>query len=258
MAADRDSEPDPAPRIPPYTVAMPAKTREGQLVSTFVALADTLVADYDVVELLHTLVETCAGLVDATTGGILLADAHRRLEVVASTDERGRTMDLIQLSAGEGPCIDCFESGRAVSVPDLSQAAQQWPVFVAAAVARGFGSVHAVPLRLRNTTIGSLNLFRESRGPLAEDDLTLAQALADVATIGILHERAVRESDVARAQLQHALNSRVVLEQAKGVLAHTRGVDMHEAFELLRSHARSNGLPLADVASDVVNRKLRL
>jgi transcriptional regulator with GAF, ATPase, and Fis domain len=258
MSLSHSNGSEPTRRTPSYTGARDGQSREGQLVSTFVALADTLVADYDVVDLLHTLVATCADLVDATAGGILLADESRRLEVVASTDERSRTMDLIQLSAGEGPCIESFETGQALSVPDISATAGQWPRFAAAAREHGFGSVHAVPLRLRKTTIGSLNLFREAIGQLEEDDLALAQALADVATIGILHERALREGDVARAQLQHALNSRVVLEQAKGVLAQSHGVDMQEAFAMLRNHARSNGLPLAEVASDIVNRKLRL
>jgi GAF domain-containing protein len=237
---------------------MATLSREGQLVETFVTLADTLVVGYDIVDLLHTLVERSALLFDASAVGIILTAGNGDLEVVASTDERTRLVEILQLRAGAGPCVECVTTGRAVAVPDLDVVAPRWPVFRAGALEQGFRSMHAVPLHLRTTTIGSLNLFWDRLGGLGAEDLRTVQALADTATIGILQERAIRENSVARAQLQHALDSRVVIEQAKGVIAFTHDVDMSEAFTMLRNHARSRSLPLADVAAAVVGRTLRL
>lgn len=236
---------------------MVTKTREGQLVETFVTLADTLVVGYDIVDLLHTLVDKCALLFEASAVGIILsAGEDDELEVVASTNERSRLVEILQLRAGNGPCVECYTTGKPVGIPDLDVVAPKWPRFRAGALELGFKSMHSVPLRLRQTTIGSLNLFWDRLGGLGADDLLTVQALADTATIGILQERALRESGVARAQLQHALNSRVLIEQAKGVVAYTRNSNMEEAFDVLRSYARNNGLPLVEVAESVVNRTL--
>jgi len=237
---------------------MVTNTREGQLVETFVTLADTLVADYDVVDLLHTLVEKCAALLEASAAGIILSDGDGVLEVVASTNERSRLVEILQLRAGSGPCVESFSTGKAVAVADIERTGDTWPKFREGALALGFASMHAVPLRLRATTIGSLNLFWDRTGGLSIGDTNTVQALADVATIGILQERTIRESDIVRQQLQHALSSRVLIEQAKGVVAYTHGVHMGDAFDIIRSHARANGLPLADVAEQIVHRKLTL
>ncbi|KGJ75695.1 transcriptional regulator [Cryobacterium roopkundense] len=237
---------------------MVPQTREGQLLETFVTLADTLVADYDVVDLLCTLVDKCAALLEAAAAGIILSAGDGQLEVVASTNERSRLVELLQLRAGSGPCVESFLTGRAVAVPDIDTVGEVWPRFRAGALEQGFASMHAVPLRLRATTIGSLNLFWERTGGLSEADINTVQALADVATIGILQERAIRESDIVRQQLQRALNSRVLIEQAKGVLAYTHDVHMGDAFDLIRDYARKNGIPLADVAEQIVNRALSL
>ena len=238
---------------------MVTKTREGQLVETFVTLADTLVVGYDIVDLLHTLVDKSALLFEASAVGIILsAGENDELEVVASTNERSRLVEILQLRAGNGPCVECYTTGRPVAIPDLDVVAPQWPRFRAGALELGFKSMHSVPLRLRQTTIGSLNLFWDRLGGLGADDLLTVQALADTATIGILQERALRESGVVRAQLQHALNSRVLIEQAKGVVAYTRNSNMEEAFDVLRSYARNKGLPLVEVAENVVNRRLSL
>ncbi|MBG6215346.1 transcriptional regulator with GAF, ATPase, and Fis domain [Cryobacterium sp. CAN_C3] len=232
--------------------------REGQLVETFVTLADTLVADYDVVDLLHTLVEKCAALLEASAAGIILSAGDGKLEVVVSTNERSRLVEILQLRAGSGPCVESFTTGQAVAIPDIESTGDQWPKFRAGALAQGFASMHAVPLRLRATTIGSLNLFWDRTGGLSAADTKTVQALADVATIGILQERAIRESDIVRQQLQHALSSRVLIEQAKGVVAYTHRVHMRDAFDKIRDYARNNGLPLADVAERIVNRSLTL
>lgn len=232
-------------------------TRHEQLLEVFASLADTLVADYDVVELLQTLVESCQDLLDVAAAGLLLADDRGELELVVSTDERTRLVETIQLSAEAGPCIDSFLGARVVSVPDIREAPDRWEPFRTAALEGGFGSAHAIPMRLRDTTIGSLNLLRTETGELNGHDLRAAQALADVATIGILHERTLRASDLTRQQLQSALNSRVTIEQAKGVLAHQHELSPDEAFGLLRRYARTNQLPLSVVAQRVVLRELR-
>jgi GAF domain-containing protein len=235
---------------------MVAETREGRLVETFVTLADTLVAGYDVVDLLHTLVEVCAELLDAAQAGIMLAAPDGQLAVVASTSEGGRLVEIMQLSSGNGPCIASFLSGDVVEVGDVDLEKERWPEFADEALSQGFHSVHAIPLTLRGDVIGTLNLFRVGRGELSEIDAVAARGLADVATIGILHERTLRENQTAKEQLQHALDSRVVIEQAKGVIAQTHGVDMDSAFKSLRDYSRSNNLNLRDVAQQVIARKV--
>lgn len=237
---------------------MIAMSREARLAQVFVSLADTLVAGFDLVELLQDLVESCASILDAVEAGILLADGDGNLEVIASTSERSHLIELMQLNAGEGPCVEAYLTGAVVSVSDLDSIANRWPRFGEGARSLGFAAIHSVPLRLRTETIGSLNLFRDRPGVLSADDIAAAQALADVATIGILQERAIREIDVARSQLQRALDSRVIIEQAKGVIAQTRGLDMDEAFRLLRGHARAAGRLLDEVARGVVDRTIVL
>jgi len=237
---------------------MASETRERQLTTAFVTLADTLVADYDVVDLLQTLVDTCRDLLDASAAGIMLADSTGELAVVASTSEKSRLVEMMQLSSGFGPCVECFRTGTSVTVSDVDDLGDRWPGFREAALEQGFHSVHGVPLRLRGKVIGTLNLFRAEAGAMSDEDLAVAQGLADVATIGILQERTIREADVAKNQLQHALDSRVLIEQAKGVIAYMRDVDMDAAFRTLRDYSRSNNLNLRDVAELVVNRSLSL
>jgi GAF domain-containing protein len=237
---------------------MVGTSRERDLTEAFVSLADTLVVGYDVVELLQRLVDTSAHLLDAKAGGLLLADETGQLAVVASTSERTRLVELMQLDSGLGPCVEAFTAGAVVEIEDIGATGDRWPLFRDGALAEGFASVLAVPLRLREEIIGTLNLFRSVTGPMAPADVLLAQGLADVATIGILHERALRESDIARAQLQHALNSRVIIEQAKGVIAQLHSVDMDAAFAALREYSRQNNVALRDVADLVVRRSITL
>jgi GAF domain-containing protein len=227
--------------------------RELRVGQAFVALADTLVDDYDVIDLLDRLVGHCVDLLAADAAGLLLADGRGRLQVVAASNEDAQTMELLQLQSAEGPCLECYRTVVQVHIPDLADFAARWPTFVAAVErARGFRSVHAIPLRLRGQAIGALNLFHQAPGPVPEADLALAQALADVATIGILSERAVRRGEVLTEQLQTALNSRVVIEQAKGVTAQRLGLPMDLAFDRLRDFARARNLRLAEVARQVV------
>jgi GAF domain-containing protein len=223
--------------------------RERRIGRAFVALADTMVDDYDVIDLLDRLVGYSADLLSADAAGLVLADNRGALRAVAASSEDAELTELLQLQSDEGPCLDCYRTSAVVRADDIAEAADRWPAFVAALANGGaYRSVHALPLRLRGQAIGALNLFHRAPGPLPEDDLVLGQALADVATIGILSERLIRRGEAVNEQLQTALNSRVVIEQAKGVLAQHAGVDMNQAFDLLRRYARGNNLRLADVA----------
>ncbi|GAA4381798.1 GAF and ANTAR domain-containing protein [Nocardioides caricicola] len=231
--------------------------RGALLSERFVALADTLVADYDVVELLEGLIQSCVDVLDVDEGGLLLADQRGNLQVVAASNEATRLVELLQLQSDEGPCLECVATGVAVSAPDLSAERERWPTFASAAISVGFSAVHALPMRLRDETIGALNLFTSQVRPgLEPEDLRIAQALADVATIGILQQRVLSRTSLLAEQLQTALNSRVVVEQAKGVLAERGRLDMQAAFDRLRQYARSHNERLSDVAGRVVQGEL--
>jgi GAF domain-containing protein len=230
----------------------PRPDRELALAETFVSLADTLVDEYDVVDLLDQLVRACVDLLGATAAGLLLDDQRGNLAVVASSSEETRMLEVFQLQTNEGPCLDCVRSGQAVTSKDLDQETERWPRFTAAARGAGFRSVAAVPLRLRHETIGGLNLFHSEAQAIPASERMLAQALADVATIGILQQRSTHRTTMLAEQLQHALNSRVVIEQAKGVLAERHGLSMPMAFEALRRHARDHNVQLTDHALAVV------
>jgi GAF domain-containing protein len=237
--------------------AVPGPDREQLLSRAFVSLADSLVADYDVIALLDQLVGHCAQLLAVDAVGLLLADARHELRVVATSSEDAELMEMLQLQADEGPCLECYRTGGPVSVPDLVDAVERWPTFaVAAEQAGAFRSVHALPMRLRGEAIGALNLFHQVPGPLTAADLALAQALADVATIGILQERAIRRGEVLNEQLQSTLNSRVIIEQAKGVVAQLLGLGMDDAFGVLRNHARRYNQRLVDVARAAVDGEI--
>jgi GAF domain-containing protein len=237
---------------------MTNETREAKLSAAFVKLADTLIADFDVVDLLHWLVEECTQILDTQAGGLLLVDPAGELQLVASTSEEAELVEILQLAAGGGPCLDCFRMGKPVTVGDIGAESAKWPRFSAEALKQGFRSVHATPLRLRGQTIGTMNLFSTHVGQLAPADITVAQALADLATIGILQERNIRSANVVSEQLQHALDSRILIEQAKGVLAATTGMNMNEAFTVMRAYARDRNLTLSKVADDVIARRINV
>lgn len=237
-------------------VASPDQQRESRLAQTFVELADTLVDNYDVDEMLHRLVEHCVTLLDADQAGLMFADQRGGLAVLASSSERTRLLELFQLQAGEGPCLDCYRTGQPVQVPDLNHSGDRWPSFAAEAANEAFTSVFAVPLRLRQQVIGAMNLFRTTPGELTESDRYVAQGLADIATIGILHERAIRREETLTEQLQTALTNRAIIEQAKGILAHAGNLEMHQAFEQLRHYARNYRTPLATLATQLANGDL--
>jgi GAF domain-containing protein len=220
----------------------------GHLLSeTFVELTDTMVADFDVIDFLHVLTSRSVELLDVSAAGLLLADPRGELRVVAASSEAARLLELFQLQNDQGPCLDCFRSGQPVAAADLG-ADQRWPRFAAAAGQAGFRAVQALPMRLRDQVIGALNLFRDTAGAFDAEAVHVGQALADVATISLLHDRSMRRSDTLNEQLQAALNSRVIIEQAKGKLAERLGVDMDQAFALLRDRARASNRRLSDLA----------
>lgn len=222
----------------------------------FVALADTLVDDFDVVELLDRLVADCVSLINVDAAAILLMNGNRTLEVVASSNEASRLMEVFQLESHAGPCIDAVQTGRPVSVTELAELQRSWPAFGRAVEEIGFTAVYALPMRLRAEKIGALNLFNTAKPALSEFDHRLAQALADVATIGILQQRTLSRASNLADQLQLALNTRISVEQAKGVLAEYGGVDMGAAFNALRDFSRDHGLKLSTVAQQLVGREL--
>jgi transcriptional regulator with GAF, ATPase, and Fis domain len=239
-----------------YPQHVPGDHREQQVAAAFVDLADTLVDDFDVLDFLHALAEHCVALLDVDAAGLVIADPAGLLRVAASSSEQVRVLELFELQNEEGPCLECYRTGVPVSADDLDDPDSGWTRFAAVTRTAGFRSVVALPLRLRDQTIGALNMFRVHPGPLTPAHRSLGQALADVATIGILQERGARRQEQLARQLQEALSSRVIIEQAKGVLAERRGVHVDEAFRVLRQYARSKGERLSDVAQRVIQREL--
>ncbi|MCX5602135.1 ANTAR domain-containing protein [Streptomyces phaeochromogenes] len=223
------------------------------LAKTFVELADNLVADFDLIDFLRLLTDRCVGMLGAGAAGVLLADRDGKLRVMAASDEQVRLLELFQLQNDEGPCLECFRTGAPVIVPDLTREVDRWPRFVTAAHRSGFGAVQALPMRLRDEVVGALNLFRATPGPFDPAATLIAQALADVATISLLQQRTTHRSTVLNEQLQTALNSRVLIEQAKGKLAERQNIDMEQAFTALRGYARSHNRRLVDVARAFIN-----
>jgi transcriptional regulator with GAF, ATPase, and Fis domain len=227
---------------------------DGQLLSeTFVELTDTMVADFDMIDFLHVLTDRSVQLLDVAAAGLLLADPRGELRVIAASSEAARLLELFQLQSDQGPCLDCYRGGQPVHIPDMADATERWPRFAAAAEEAGFAAVQALPMRLRDQVIGALNFFAVTPGAFDPADVRIGQALADVATIGLLHERSMRENMVLNEQMQTALNSRVIIEQAKGKLAERFGLDIDQAFDILREQARARNLRLAELARSFVD-----
>lgn len=230
--------------------------KEGLLVATLVELADSLVDDFDVVDLLSLLADRCVEVLGVSAAGVMLAAPEGDLRVVASSSEAMRVVELFEVQADEGPCLDCFRSGAAVINVNLTLGRDPWPRFSPVAVKAGFSYVDALPMRLRGSVIGAVNLFSSADGALGEEDIVAGQALTDVATIAVLQQRVVSESRVLNDQLNNALTSRIVIEQAKGVLAERSALPMESAFEAMRHYARKHNQRLSDVARSVVDRTL--
>jgi transcriptional regulator with GAF, ATPase, and Fis domain len=233
-----------------------AATVDERMAQVFVELADTLVAGFDLMDFLHTLTERCVELLEVDAAGLLLADSGGVLRLVAASTEQAKVVELFQIQNDEGPCMDCYRTGQVVAIGDLRSdpATARWPQFAAAAVGEGFVGVHAIPMRLRDQIIGTLSLFRSAADGLNPAVAVAGRALVDVATIGILQERAIHQQEVVAGQLQVALNSRVIIEQAKGILAERLQTTPDEAFMILRRYARDHNRPLTELAGDVIQR----
>ncbi|MEV6072320.1 GAF and ANTAR domain-containing protein [Nocardia sp. NPDC052001] len=228
--------------------------RERTLMAAFVRLADTLVADYDPVEVTQELLDTAGAMLPLTAAGVLLVDEHDRLQVLASTNEATRLLELFQLQADAGPCLSAYATGQPVLVRDLDLDPERWPAFAGAARGQGLRSVYAIPLRLREERLGAMNLFCDRTNGLDDDEIAVARALADVTAIGIVHARVLTDSLTVSAQLQIALNHRVLIEQAKGMLAQQISLDMHSAFTLLRGYARRTNTRVPVLAQAIIDR----
>jgi GAF domain-containing protein len=231
-------------------------TREAEVVRSLVEMADTLVGDYDIVDLLTGLTDRCVELLGVSAAGVMLASPEGNLGLVASSSEAMRLLELFELQSQEGPCLDAFRTGERVEHENLAAGSGRWPSFTAAAAGAGFGSAFALPLRLREVTIGALNLFSIARTPMDEADVIVARAFADLAALSVVSHRAAAEAQRLNEQLASALTSRVVIEQAKGVISERAGVDTAEAFARLRSYARSRNRRLTDVAEAAVDGTL--
>ncbi|MFG2006728.1 GAF and ANTAR domain-containing protein [Spirillospora sp. NPDC048911] len=235
----------------------PSRASERRVAQAFVALADTLVTGFDIIEFMQELAEGCVRLLQVNAAGLLVTDQQNRLRLVAASSEQSRLVELFQLQNEQGPCLDCFRSGQPVHCADLAgPQAARWPQFADQARTCGFAAVSALPMRLRQDTIGAMNVFRTTPGALPPDTIALAQAMADIATIALLQERTIREGQALSEQLQAALTSRVIIEQAKGVLAERHDYSMEQAFTALRRYARDHNHRLSDLAHSVVSRTI--
>ena len=228
-------------------------TRESQLIATLVELADNLVDDYDVIEVLTMLCNRCVDTIDVDAAGVMLVSPTGELQYIASSSETMRVLELYQIQVDEGPCLDCFHSGEAIIDRVLNEVDDPWPKFSPRAIDLGFHSVYCLPMRLRGRVIGALNFFRIDSISLDSEDVVVAQGLADVATIAILQHQTFVDGKVLNSQLSNALNSRIAIEQAKGMISQATNCEMLEAFDRLRSHARNNNLRLTALANAIVD-----
>jgi transcriptional regulator with GAF, ATPase, and Fis domain len=229
-----------------------AAERQALAATTFVEIVDALVDDFDVIDVLTGLASRSVQLLDVAAAGILLADSEGDLRVMAASSDQVGVLELFQVQNRAGPCFDCYTSGKVIAYSGLDDSSP-WPEFARESAAAGFQSVCALPLRLRSTVLGCLNLFMTDPTPLDPHDIALAQALADVASVAIVQDQASRNGAIREGKLQHALDSRIVIEQAKGMIAEHGGLTMDQAFTLLRNHARHHNLRLGDLAQSVVS-----
>ncbi|MCC6497463.1 MAG: GAF and ANTAR domain-containing protein [Propionibacteriaceae bacterium] len=230
-------------------------THDEVLFATLIELADTTTTGFDLVSMADRLVGACVEVLGVKAAGIMLADQRRSLRVFASTNEETRMLELLELQNNDGPCLEAFHTGTVVAGVDLARLTTRWPHFAAAALSAGIRTAYAVPMRLRDQTIGALNLFQAGTEPLSVHDMNVARVMADMAAIGIVNHWSIRQQEVLAQQLQSALNTRVIIEQAKGVLAEREGLSMGEAFEFLRSTARATQRPIAELATDMVTKR---
>jgi hypothetical protein len=227
--------------------------KEALLTQTLVQLANNLVDDFDVIDVLTTLSDRCVDILDVDAAGVMLADGAGDLQVVASSSEGIRILELFELQANQGPGVDCYRTGEPIVNEELSAVGGRWPAFTLRAVRAGFRSVHALPMRFRGRSVGALNLLRIDTGSLRPTDVVAVQFLADVATIAITQNHTALGAQVLSGQLNQAIYGRIVIEQAKGVISEATGLDLDRAFQQLRRYARTHDIKLAELSVHIAN-----
>ncbi|MFD8964059.1 ANTAR domain-containing protein [Streptomyces sp. NPDC059568] len=237
---------------------MTPMSREQQVSAVFVQVADSLIDNFDLLEFLDQLCAHCVSLLDVTAVGILLANENDTLQTIAASDENTHLLELFALQHDQGPCVECYRTGTPRTNIDLNSptATSAWPAFATRARRSGFHTAHVFPLRLRNRAIGAMNLFHTSQQPLSPQDASLAQALADIATIALLQQRDLDQEQTEKAQLQRALTTRITIEQAKGILAERWNTSPDTAFTALRAYARAHQLRVSDCARQIIDQTL--
>lgn len=242
--------------IPNVNATPSSMKKESQSIATLVELADSLVDDYDVIDVLTVLSQRCVQVVDVDAAGVMLASPTGDLQFIASSSESMRMLELFQIHADEGPCVDCIRNGLTVTNEALSESGGRWPMFEPHAITQGFRAVHCLPMRLHGRTIGALNMFRTLQGSLAENDVVVARGLADVATLAILQHQSTLDASTSNTQLLHAINSRVVIEQAVGMIRQVTGCKKDDAFDRLRAHARNHNEGVTVIARRIVGKSI--
>lgn len=232
-----------------------AGDREAEIATTLIRLADTIVDGFDRYELLHDLSVSCARLLDADAAGVSIADG-RRLQFVVATSEDMATVERFQADHRQGPCFDAYLTGQHVSTPDLRATARRWPRWTRQALALGFAAADAFPLRLGEQTVGALDVYATQTRTLSPDDVALGAAFAHMAAIGLVHEQAIAEHRNVQAQLQHALDNRISIEQAKGIVAERLQIPVSQAFDLIRRFSRSHNVKVVKTSRQIVNGEL--
>ena len=218
------------------------------------ALGAVLDPSLDVLDAMDRVIDACVRFTSATEAGVVLADADGSLNVIASSSERTSDAEEAQLGTDEGPCLDCYRSGTTIDVPDVSTHEAEWPTFARTMRERGLVGTFAEPIRLRAATIGSLCVFADHGRGHDDRDVVLLQLLADAASAALARQRGTGPLRTLDEQVEDAIEARVTVEQAKGALAHRRGVRIDEAFQLIRRAGQGAGRGIREVAEDIVRR----
>jgi GAF domain-containing protein len=237
--------------------AEPGSTADGAFADVVGSVAEALLSDeLDLIDVLDQLLMACLSILGVDAAAVLIDDQNGHLIPVASSSEEARLLELFQVHMNQGPCLDAIRGGTTVFSHDLQDERERWPAFCDAALEIGYHSVVAVPMRLNGTTIGGLNIFSNQAGQQSDERRRLGTALGHLAALAISHQQSARRSAALAEQLQHALSSRVVIEQAKGVLAERLDLTMEAAFDRIRRYARDHNQKLGEVCAGVISGEI--
>lgn len=232
-------------------------SREARIIDTLVELADILVTPFEPDDLLYRLVDSCLEVLDAQAAGVLLRDQSGELRAVTATSRDVKELEVFEVALSEGPSYEAFRSGEQVAVDDLANHGHEWPNITSAAQRQGFAACYGFPLRWHDDTVGALNVFlTAAQAPMSMSDQRAGRGLADIATIALLQGQRSSEADARTEQLQQALDNRVLIEQAKGLLGERHGLGAREAFERLRRYCRGHNLSLHQAAQEILEGRL--